>query len=154
MQQGNKWRRKPQTARKGLQISDNTMQYLTYGGLDASIPTQEYLADYNSGKRIRDARSPVQWYDRVPKTSGAADAPVDYVKMANQYATDMAQEQAFKKNIVSQIIKEGGGALWDKITSGKYTAQDVQNLRQYMYKPGSDYSDAQEKFIQIGRAHV
>lgn len=143
-QKGSKFKR----TNKNLKLSDNTIQYLTYGGLDASMPQQEYVQDYSSGKVVRNARSPVQFFERVPKIGKGDDAKVDYASMADSYSKDAEQEARWKSKIVGKVQKEGGSALWNKIMSGKYTPQDVQALRQYMYSPNGEYGDAQEKFIQ------
>ena len=127
VQVGDKWKRQ----NKKLMISTPTIQYLTQGG----------------DKVLRNPRTAGYEYERITHGTGE-NKRVDYVGMADTFAKDQEQQTLFESKIAGKVAKEGGSALWNKIMTGKYTVQDVQNLRQYMYSPNGSYGDAQERFIQ------
>lgn len=73
---------------------------------------------------------------------------LDYSAMATQYVKDEQAYGVLNSKIEDKIRSEGGGAVLDKIRSGKYTAQDVQDLKQYMYSfNGGPYVKAQQRWI-------
>lgn len=142
VQRGNKFVR----VNKDLKVTPNTASYLAYGGL--SNDTTGAIEKIGQGKVVRAAHSPALDYERVPSLGEGKDKGINYAKMADSYAKDIEQEAKWQSKIAGKIQKEGGTALWNKIMTGKYTAEDVQNLRQYMYSPNGEYGSAQEKFIQ------
>lgn len=131
---------------KDLKVTPNTASYLAYGGL--SDDTQGAIDRINNGQVIRRGTSPALDYTGLPSIGKGDNKGINYGKMADSYAKDQKQSDLWKSKITSKIAKEGGSALWSKIMSGKYTPEDVQNLRQYMYSPNGEYGNAQEKFIQ------
>ena len=141
---GGKWKRK--TAK--LSLTDTAIQYATYGGVDQTISPAQAQKDFLDGKRVRGNRGIVGSLTNVPvKGKGTAAVP-DYNKMADSYAKDNKDMALWQSKITKKISKEGGSALWNKIMSGKYSAADVDNLRQYMYSPNGTYGPSQERFIQ------
>ena len=142
VQRGNKFVR----VNKNLQVTPNTASYLAFGGL--SDDTAGAVDKISQGKVVRMAASPALDYQRVPTLGEGKDKGINYGKMADAYVKDQEQMTTWQSKIEKKIAKEGGSALWNKIMSGDYTPQDVQNLRQYMYSPNGEYGDAQEQFIQ------
>jgi len=72
----------------------------------------------------------------------------DYFSMATDYAQDQQTYEVLRSKIDDKIRDEGGGALLDRIYAGKFDAQDVQNLKKYMYSfDGGPYVQAQERWI-------
>ena len=72
----------------------------------------------------------------------------DHASMAAQYQKDEQAYALLNSKIDDKIRSEGGGVLLDKIRTGKYTAKDVQNLKQYMYSfNGGPYVKAQERWL-------
>ena len=140
-QVGNKWKRQG----KDLKVSPTTVEYLTHGGIGGTY--DQAKDDFFAGKILRNPRTPAVEYERITTGEGK-NKKVDYAGMAETYQKDQEQEALWRSKIVDKVAKEGGSALWNKIMSGDYTAQDVQNLRQYMYSPNGSYGDAQERFIQ------
>ena len=141
---GGKWKRK--TAK--LSLTDTAIQYATYGGVDQTISPAEAQRDFLAGKRVRGNRGIVGSLTNVPTTGKGKAAVTNYNKMADSYAKDNKDMALWESKITKKISKEGGSALWNKIMTGKYSAADVENLRQYMYSPNGTYGDSQERFIQ------
>jgi hypothetical protein len=141
---GGKWKRK--TAK--LSLTDTAIQYATYGGVDQTISAAEAQKDFLAGKRVRGNLGIAGSLTNVPTKGKGAAAVTDYGKMADSYAKDNKTKALWESKITKKISKEGGSALWNKIMTGKYSAADVEGLRQYMYSPNGEYGDAQEQFIQ------
>lgn len=72
----------------------------------------------------------------------------DYSGMATEFMNDEMTYATLTSKIEDKIRDDGGGAILDKIYSGNFTEQDIQDLKPYMYSfSGGPYVGAQERWI-------
>lgn len=146
---------------KNLTINDTVRETIMYGGAKDGILSDLDIAlineDWKSGKRTRNPRSIGYTYESIPTKGEGASKRIDYTEMGQDYAKDAKKMLEYQQKITKKIGREGGSAIWSKILTGDFTAQDVASLRQYMYSPNGEYGAVQERFIDtylLGRGAV
>ena len=133
---------------KDLYINDTLKQVAMYGAATENPDLVKVKDDWKGGKRTRGPRSIGYNFENIPTRGEGESAKINYKEMGDQYKRDAKEMLEYQQKLPKQIDRKGGAALWNKILTGEYTRQDVENLRQYMYSPRGEYGDVQERFIE------